>query len=86
LASKKPLIGVCKGELANIINSYNIGRVANHGDIKSLVSHIKEFQESPTILKSMVSNCEKALQRFSLDKIANDFNTILPNKVVISNA
>jgi glycosyltransferase involved in cell wall biosynthesis len=86
LASKKPLIGVCKGELSNIINSYNIGRVANHGDIKSLASHIKEFQESPTILKSMVSNCEKALQRFSLDKIANDFNTILPNKVVISNA
>jgi colanic acid biosynthesis glycosyl transferase WcaI len=79
LACRKPLLGLCKGELANIINSTGIGRVANHDDIQNLASHIKEFRNSPTLLRSMKNNCEKTLQRFSLEKIADEFDKILQN-------
>ena len=76
LASRKPLLGICKGELANIINSNGIGRIASHDDIHNIASCIKEFRDSPNLLQTMINNSEKALQRFSLDKIADDFSRI----------
>ena len=81
LASKKPLIGVCGGELENIINSTNIGRTAPPGNIDKLNSHIIDFKNSPTLLRTMEDNCTTALQRFSLENIALDLHEILKKEM-----
>ncbi len=80
MASKKPLIAVCEGELANVINFNNIGKAINHKDVGDLALQIKQFKESPTSLQIMKNNCEKTLQNFSIDKISSEINKILENK------
>jgi glycosyltransferase involved in cell wall biosynthesis len=77
LASKKPMIGVCEGELANIINSNNIGRTVTSGNAEKLASHIKDFKNSPIVLQTMENNCTEALQKFSLENISSDLDQIL---------
>jgi colanic acid biosynthesis glycosyl transferase WcaI len=77
LACCKPFIGICGGEPAKIINSYNIGLTTKAGDINGLVSIIRTFLDSPNLLHSMENNCSVALQKYSLDSLATYFLTIL---------
>jgi glycosyltransferase involved in cell wall biosynthesis len=73
LACGKPLIGISQGEVAQIINSSNIGRTAKAGDIDSLVAIIKELKNSPTLMQTIKDNCDATLDRFSLDSLASSF-------------
>ena len=73
LACYKPLIGISQGEVAEIINSSNIGRTAKAGDIDSLVDVIKELKNSPHLMETIKDNCYTTLHRFSLDNLASSF-------------
>jgi colanic acid biosynthesis glycosyl transferase WcaI len=77
LACCRPFIGICGGEPAKIINSFNIGQTIKAGDINGLVSIIRNFKDSPDLLHSMENNCSVALQKFSLDNLASYFLSIL---------
>lgn len=77
LACGRPIIGVCRGELANIINSNNIGSAVNFDDINEFVSVIKSFKNSPALMKSMENNCYSTLQKFSIDSVSSVFRDIL---------
>ena len=84
LACFKPLIGISQGEVAEIINSNNIGRTAKAGDIDNLVDIIKELKNSPALMETLKDNCSASLNRFSLDSLASSFldqlNTIKSHK------
>jgi glycosyltransferase involved in cell wall biosynthesis len=73
LACYKPLIGISQGEVAEIINSSNIGRTAKAGDIDSLVDVIKQLKSSPHLMETIKDNCYTTLLRFSLDSLASSF-------------
>jgi colanic acid biosynthesis glycosyl transferase WcaI len=77
LACCKPFIGICTGEPARIINSYNIGRTTEAGKIDELVSIITNFKNSPDQLETMQNNSYVLLQKFSLDSLAAYFLNIL---------
>lgn len=81
LACGKPIIGVCGGELADIINSNNIGRSVKPGDIDKLVSIIKDLKNSSTLMHTMENNCKKTLQIFSLDTLACNFQDALKKEM-----
>jgi glycosyltransferase involved in cell wall biosynthesis len=77
IASGKPMIGICRGELANIINSNDIGRTVNFGDIDSLVTTIRDFKNSPNLMQTMKNNCYRTVERFSLDSLSSELQYIL---------
>jgi colanic acid biosynthesis glycosyl transferase WcaI len=77
LACSRPFIGICGGEPAKIINSFNIGRTIKAGDIAGLVSIIRDFKDSPALLQTMEKNSRALLQKFSLDSLASYFLNIL---------
>jgi glycosyltransferase involved in cell wall biosynthesis len=81
LACCKPIIGVCRGELANIINSSNIGHTVNAGDAIRLVSIIKELRNSPALLQTMENNSYNTLKIFSLDSISSKFLHLLKKEM-----
>jgi len=67
------LIGISQGEVAEIINSSNIGRTAKAGDIDNLADIIKELKNSPALIETLKDNCYATLSRFSLDSLALSF-------------
>jgi glycosyltransferase involved in cell wall biosynthesis len=67
------LIGISQGEVAEIINSSNIGRTAKAGDIDNLVNIIQELKNSPALMETLKDNCYATLNRFSLDSLASSF-------------
>jgi colanic acid biosynthesis glycosyl transferase WcaI len=81
LACGKPIIGVCGGEPADIINSNNIGRTAKPGDIDKVASIIKDLKNSPTLIHTMENNCKKTSQLFSLDTLACNFQDVLKKEM-----
>ncbi len=84
LASSKPMIGVCEGELADIIDSNQIGRTAKYGDTAKLSSIIERFKDSPDLLETMKTNCKSTLNKFSLDAISSRFQEILTKEMKIN--
>jgi glycosyltransferase involved in cell wall biosynthesis len=84
IACGKPIIGVCSGELANIINSNNIGHTVNAGDTARLASIIKELRSSPALLQTMENNSYNTLQKFSLDSISSQFLNILKKEMKVT--
>jgi glycosyltransferase involved in cell wall biosynthesis len=84
IASNKPLIAVCEGELADIINTNKIGRTVNYGDIDGLSSIIKDFKDSPSLIQTMKNNCANTLQKFSSDAIASKLQKILGKELKIN--
>jgi glycosyltransferase involved in cell wall biosynthesis len=81
LACGKPLIGICGGELADIVDRDNIGRIVKFGDITSLVSTIKHIKNTPDIMQIMENNTHFTLNRFSLDSITSVFQNILKSQI-----
>lgn len=82
LACGKPIVGVCRGELARLINSYRIGRTVDPGDIERLVEIVNELKNSPDLVRMMEDNCAIALEKFSLDNLASIFSDILKKEKV----
>jgi len=81
LASNKPQIGICGGELANIINTNKIGVTVKDGEIDKLVDTIVYLKDSPLLLKSMEKNTDPVLQMFSLDTLASKLKEVLKKRL-----
>jgi glycosyltransferase involved in cell wall biosynthesis len=81
LACHKPQIGICGGELANIINSNKIGLTVKDGEINKLVDIILRLKNSPSLMDSMERNSRNILQQFSLDNLASKFSNVLKNEI-----
>jgi len=81
LASGKPILGFCEGELANLINSNQIGGAVKPGDIEEFVSLIRHFRDSPEEIKKMEEKCASALQRFSLEAVGTRMREILEREI-----
>ena len=82
LACHKPQIGICGGELANIINSNNIGLTVKDGEIDKLVDAILSLKNSPSLIQSMEQNSYAVLRDFSLDNLASKFNDVLKKEIM----
>jgi glycosyltransferase involved in cell wall biosynthesis len=83
LACYKPLIGICGGELAEIINSNHIGITVKDGEIDKLVDAILTLKNSPSLIQNMERNTHYVLEFFSLDTLALRLNDVL-KKVAVS--
>jgi glycosyltransferase involved in cell wall biosynthesis len=82
LACHKPQIGICGGELADIINNNKIGFTVKDGEIDKLVEIIESLKNSPSLMDSMQKNTHALLQEYSLDHLASKFDNVL-KKVII---
>jgi len=85
LACHKPQLGICSGELANIINSNNIGITVKDGQIDELVDAILTMKNSPALITSMERNSHSVLQDYSLDTIGSKFNIALKQEIMLKN-
>ncbi|MDP9287627.1 MAG: glycosyltransferase family 4 protein [Thermoproteota archaeon] len=80
LAAGKPIIAINEGELANIINSNNIGRTVRVGETDKLVSAIKEFWHSPALNHDVQKASMITLQQFTLDTLATKLSDLLQSE------
>lgn len=81
LACQRPQIGICEGELANLINSNKIGATVKDGEIDKLVNTILHFRESSTLLQEMEKNSRSVLERFSLESLAPKLEDVLKKRL-----
>lgn len=77
LACKKPMIGICKGEMAETINKYNLGYAVPLSKIDSLIPFITKIKDIPTLNKDLEKNFDIAINEFSLNSLAVRLKTIL---------
>jgi glycosyltransferase involved in cell wall biosynthesis len=77
LACSKPIIAICRGELARVVNSNDVGIVVDFGDIDKLVNAIEAVRGSPDLVHMIERNSNKVLGTFSLDYITSLFGRIL---------
>jgi glycosyltransferase involved in cell wall biosynthesis len=79
IACRKPLIGICHGDLQRLITSSKIGCTVSPSDIDSLALIIRDLNLSPTRLDEMEANIGNILESFSIDSLATNFlNKISP--------
>lgn len=81
LACHKPQIGVCEGELANLINDNKIGATVKDGEVDNLVNTILHFRESSAQLQEMEKNSRSVLERFSLESLAPKLEDVLKKRL-----
>jgi glycosyltransferase involved in cell wall biosynthesis len=86
LACHKPQIAICSGELADIINSNNLGFTVRDGEIEKLVDMIVILKDTPSLRQTMEQNTYKILHQFSLDNLAVKFNIVLQKQLSKSHA
>jgi len=84
LACNKPQVGICEGELADIINTNKIGVTLKDGEIDKLVDTIIYLKDSPLLLKCMEKNTNGVLQMFTLDTLASKLEEVLKRRLVPS--
>jgi glycosyltransferase involved in cell wall biosynthesis len=77
LACFKPVIAICKGEVANLISSNNVGYAVDPDDINRLVTVIRELRDSPSLMQNMENNSRELLKSFTLDRLTQEFSNIL---------
>ncbi|CAN5837140.1 N/A [soil metagenome] len=75
IGCQKPIIGICKGEVARIIQTYNIGYVCEHSNIDELVDAVLKLHNLDDS-SSLANNCKNALENFSLDSISKEFHSM----------
>lgn len=80
LACGKPILGICKGEIAKIIKSNGIGLSVDPCEVEKIALEIKTLAKSPDQIRKMESNCTLALEKFSLDAISDLFRAVLKNE------
>jgi glycosyltransferase involved in cell wall biosynthesis len=81
LVCHKPQLGICGGELADIINSNKLGFTVMGGEIGKLVDKILFLKKSPSLMKEMEKNSHVILPQFSLDNLARNFNEVLIKEI-----
>jgi glycosyltransferase involved in cell wall biosynthesis len=81
LACHKPLIGICGGELAEIINSNHIGITVTDGEIDKVVDAILNLKNSPSLIQFMEKNTHSVLEFFSLYTLASRLNEVLNKEI-----
>ena len=81
LACHKPLVGICGGELAEIINSNHIGITVRDGEIDKLVDTILTLKNSPSLIQAMEKNTHAVLELFSLDALALGLSDVLKKEI-----
>jgi glycosyltransferase involved in cell wall biosynthesis len=78
LASYKPILGLCRGELANIIISKGIGHIVQqNGNIDGIVEAIISIKNSHREQMRLQENCKTSLKEFSIDSVALQLKDIL---------
>jgi colanic acid biosynthesis glycosyl transferase WcaI len=78
IACSKPIVGVCKGELADIIESYDVGYAFRSLDeTDEIAETITYLKESPERYAELEQNCRVAAAEFSVDSISLKFKRIL---------
>jgi glycosyltransferase involved in cell wall biosynthesis len=80
LACGKPQIGICEGELADLINSNKIGVTVRDGEIDNLVNVVLRFRQS-SLLEQMEKNSHSVVQRFSLEFLASQLEEVLRKRM-----
>lgn len=80
LACRKPILGVCRGELADIITKNKIGLVADPLDLRTIVAAIRRFKNMPNVVQEMETNCISAINKFTIDTISSDFKNIIKHQ------
>ena len=80
VACSKPIVGICAGELAKLIEMYDVGYVIksldkSDGVVKSLLN----LKDSPERYSELVQNCRAALNEFSIDAVSEKLGEIRDN-------
>jgi colanic acid biosynthesis glycosyl transferase WcaI len=78
IACRKPIIGVCSGELARIILDKGIGYVVSHRGLEEFVEAIGKTASTDSS-NTISSNLDLAAEEYSLDGISEQFRKILQN-------
>lgn len=81
LACNKPQLGICSGELADIINVNNLGVTVKDGELDKLVDTIIYLKNSPLLLESIEESTHRVLQMFSLDTLASKLKEVLKKRL-----
>jgi len=81
IACCKAIIGICTGELANIINSSKIGVTVRDGEIDKLVQNIITLKNSPSLVRDMEKNTKPVLDSYSLDSLALKLKYVLNTEI-----
>ena len=77
LACRKPIIGICSGELANVIRQWGIGFVVKQEDVGNFLQIIDKLDSSSSDLETIQHNLDRAAQAFSLEEMCQRFKLIL---------
>lgn len=77
LACNKPILGICRGELASVIESNKIGIAAKSSQIQEFADFINRLKNSEQFFKAIEKNVSDALQLYTLDTIAVNFKSII---------
>ena len=73
LACNKPQIGICGGELEELINTNKIGLTVKDGETDKLVDVVLSLCNSPSLMDSMIQNSRELLPNFTLDRLSIQF-------------
>jgi glycosyltransferase involved in cell wall biosynthesis len=85
LACNKPQIGICGGELEELINDNKIGLTVKDGEIDKLVDVLLSLSNSPSMVDSMIVNSRELISNFTLDRLSFNFNKALKREILIRN-
>lgn len=85
LACNKPQIGICGGELEQLINTNKIGLTVKDGETDRLADVILSLSNSPSLISSMILNSKELLPNFTLDSLSFKFNKALQKEIFIKN-
>jgi colanic acid biosynthesis glycosyl transferase WcaI len=77
IACNKPVLAICKGELAKIINFNNIGYAVDSDKIDELIPFIKKIKDCSDLFHIIEKNVYDTLQQFSLNTLSMDFKKVL---------
>ena len=80
LACRKQILGICKGEMANIINKFGIGCAVSENDIDLLVPFIIRIKRIHSDL-GVETKFDKAINEFSLENLSKRLNEILSKEM-----
>jgi glycosyltransferase involved in cell wall biosynthesis len=85
LACNKPQIGICGGELEELINTNKIGLTVKDGEIDRLVNVVLSLSNSPSLIDSMILNSGQLLSSFTLSRLSFNFDRALRKEILIKN-
>jgi len=85
LACNKPQIGICGGELEELINANKIGLTVKDGETEKLVEILLSLSNSPSLIDSMSLNSSRLLSNFTLDTLSTNLDKTLKEEILIRN-